>query len=385
MASSISTQLIEDLDIKPLSGKLVPLKTKGELEAETDLIDVHVVAVNPRRATDVVALIKETFPASRDLELAHLRGYTKFTLLPAQLRSRFEALIPDEREEVILSSLNAHVDGNEKRPPATPSPPVVLTSTIPRSTPISAAQAAGWSEHFWPCVYKNTNPYGPHPKILSQSTAIVDADAPRFLALAERAAQACHASNSGPSVGCVVVERRKDGIAEVVSVAGDARYGGVGSANSCAGNVMAHAVMRAMGMVARKRLRVDEDVQGAGEQSAEEQSAYMDLPLNELESKFFALDNIAPRGYLCLNLEIYLTHEPCVMCSMAILHGRFASCVFRRELPLTGALTTSKGKDSNSLGYGLFWHQELNWKFFAWKWLDSDVCGIEDDGSGVHA
>lgn len=360
----------------------------------------------------MVACIKETFTESKDLEFAHLRRYAKFNALPAILQSRFEELFPIEGEDggpnaassaakylyllavpsstpsdsllETLAELNSCADGSDNSVLATPPSPVLLTASIPRSSPISAAQAAGWSEQFWPCVYKNTNPYGPHPKILRDSTATVSASAPQFLALAERGARQCAATKSGLSVGCVVIERQKDGGAEVIAVAGDGRYCGTNSSDSSAENVMAHAAMRAIGMVARKRLRVDEDV-AVTAQEAEPPSSYVDLPLNELEKRFFALNNILPKGYLCLNLEIYLTHEPCVMCAMAILHSRFASCVFRRTLPRTGAMTIVETAESNSLGYGLSWHQELNWKFLAWRWQDEDTTDMEDDARVVHA
>lgn len=36
MANTESDQLLEELEITPLRGKLVALKTRGELDAETD-------------------------------------------------------------------------------------------------------------------------------------------------------------------------------------------------------------------------------------------------------------------------------------------------------------------------------------------------------------
>jgi tRNA-specific adenosine deaminase 3 len=122
---------------------------------------------------------------------------------------------------------------------------------------------------------------------------------------------------------------------------------------------MAHAVMRAIGMVARKRVR-DE---GASDNLTGGEVAY-DVPLTSVEQSFFSADNLPTAGYLCLDLDIYITHEPCVMCSMAILHSRFRRCVFGRPVKATGGLTTEHG-----LGYGIFWRPaELNWKFLAWQW-----------------
>jgi hypothetical protein len=66
---------------------------------------------------------------------------------------------------------------------------------------------------------------------------------------------------------------------------------------------------------------------------------YLNKPLTTFEAAAFARDVLAPRGYLCVGLELYVTHEPCLMCSMALLHSRFDRIVFARRMPRTGGLT----------------------------------------------
>jgi tRNA-specific adenosine deaminase 3 len=93
-----------------------------------------------------------------------------------------------------------------------------------------------------------------------------------------------------------------------------------------------------------------------------------------VEQEYYEKDNIASSGYLCVDLDIYLTHEPCVMCSMAILHSRFRRCIFSTRVPHTGGMT-SDGVDvtplSGGLKHGLFWRpSELNWKFLAWEFKE---------------
>jgi tRNA-specific adenosine deaminase 3 len=111
-------------------------------------------------------------------------------------------------------------------------------------------------------------------------------------------------------------------------------------------------------------------------------TSFLDEPMTFLEAHYFAPNTLMPRGYLCLNLEVYTTHEPCVMCSMALLHSRFSRVVFAKEMPLTGGLVVKRKNPTEfsetlvGAKYGLFWRTELNWKFLCWQYGG----GPEDDG-----
>ncbi|KAL9032878.1 MAG: hypothetical protein Q9214_007774 [Letrouitia sp. 1 TL-2023] len=147
-----------------------------------------------------------------------------------------------------------------------------------------------------------------------------------------------------------------------------------------------------------------EDGKVAEEEEEEEEGNYFaDRPLTALERHIYSFDDtMAPNGYLCLDLEIYITHEPCVMCSMAILHSRFGKVVFGVPMPWTGGMaaealrpdgsntgeideegTDGKGDEKGNSrevelpkkkrpSYGLFWRRELHWRLLAWRWLDDE-------------
>ena len=251
-------------------------------------------------------------------------------------------------------------------------PPRIFYVTVPSLAPISAEQASEWSDQYWPISYKNTNPYGPHPSLVQRNTDEIQPEAGSWLALARSAGKQISAQCVGEQLGVVVVDRTKS-VPEVIAVAGDCRWRspiGAVEKHTGTGNVMAHAVQRAIAMVAKKRLRI-----GGTDPAYLDRSLFCDSPLTEVEKEYYEKDNIASSGYLCVDLDIYLTNEPCVMCSMAILHSRFRRCIFAQRMPFTGGMTSDGSGGSSSTGSGLknglFWRpSELNWKFLAWEFVE---------------
>jgi hypothetical protein len=409
---------------------------------------------------------------------------------------------------------------------AFPEPPKVYTIPVPVCAPVSPAQATRLSSVYWPTLYKNANPYGAHPAEQARREGEIMAKdgVHRWLTLAERVAAQGMENRLGLGIGCVVVERSPEFGTRIVAVAADARWCGLLDSKGCSdvGNVMGHAVMRAIGMVAQKRRVIDgkengrfgkksqtaADIQPPDPPFSSESengvntllesgnapplqkplaplpppeevqrnldklaklpetmtirqelpfptrgpssiskvlpqyklpisntftAPFLDRPLIPLEATHFALPALLPRGYLCLNLELYTTHEPCVMCSMALLHSRFGRVIFGREMDKTGGLKAEKQVNKSSpkgqrvqdlfiseedkenptiaalrrakptkrpppinvalangsavnsplqsptingkperIGYGLFWRPQLNWKFLCWQWDKKD-------------
>lgn len=270
--------------------------------------------------------------------------------------------------------------------------------TAPLFAPTTQEQADKWSEQYWPTIYRKSNPFGPHPSIITRAQEEIQADdgVEKALELARKVAEeTSEEAKFGVPTGCVVVERA-NGQRNIIAAAGDARdHQSSQSSCSTSSNPMAHCVMRAIGMVARKRVRAagipkspstqdGHPLEMATQPSRRAVSANNDLsvseslldyPLTATEREHFEKDNLVPNGYLCVDLDVYITHEPCVMCSMAILHSRFGRCVFGKRMPATGALYAE-----NSLGYGLFWRPELNWKFLCWERTD----GAQDEDAKLE-
>ncbi|POS86483.1 hypothetical protein EPUL_001560 [Erysiphe pulchra] len=299
--------------------------------------------------------------------------------------------------------------------------PIIIPASVPMLAPTSSAQAKAWSESHWPTIYKKNNPFGPHPSIVSRAQMEILSEASKWMELAWFLAREAKETGRGEEFGVVVVKRSKGcSSGKVISVAGDARWVDWPSEHKIIkGNPAAHPVMRAIAMVAiatqysdlrRKKKEIsgaitlspssscccispnskatDEQQQASKDtenppknttplpsfsSSSSSSSIFHEQPLSTTEQKYsskallmnnFQDEEDDEKGYLCHGLEIYCTHEPCVMCSMAMVHSRFTRVVFEKRMYNTGGLTAD-----GLLGYGLFWRKELNWTMLAWQWL----------------
>lgn len=256
--------------------------------------------------------------------------------------------------------------------------PWLATIPVPTLAPTSQVQAAMWTEQFWPSVYRKNNPLGPHPSMVTRQTDDIKSDADIWMALAHKVAEEGKEAGYGEAMGACVVHRGPDGC-RIVALATDARWHKQPNTGST-GNPMAHCVMRAISMVAQKLVRAEDREDTGGPEPILEFEAFQDRPLLDAEDKVFQEDHPTPDGYLCHDLELYVTHEPCVMCSMAILHSRMGKVVLCERMTLTGGMTAEiRGHDQPHLadfggghGLGLFWRRELNWSLIAWEWESSE-------------
>ena len=135
---------------------------------------------------------------------------------------------------------------------------------------------------------------------------------------------------------------------------------------------------------------------------------------------------IRPRalgGYLCTDMDIYLTHEPCLSCCMGLLLSRCRAIIFPRNgRMVTGGVASEpvvsqqqqqqqeeegnedrnegageetqrdKSRDprNNRKYYGLHWRKELNWRALGFEFVADgylvEEMGIEgEDGVAFHA
>ncbi|KAE8416884.1 hypothetical protein BDV36DRAFT_258617 [Aspergillus pseudocaelatus] len=341
-----------------------------------------------------------------------------------------------------------------------------------------------WPVVFNPATPRAT--LAPPPQTLNRVLDSIKPKAGRYLALARKVANEAENSGLGRRVGAVVVDPELEaqigatnenvGIHwadAIVAVAGDVRYArpeagamseserqlgagpnpNVQKYNSdVEGGPELHALMRAADLVADGRRKQD------GNESNEK------IPLNRLEEFFLSQSDVSysklladpddsspvpgkyqktdtgaipkstdssrePRlrsraqgGYLCTDLDVYLTHEPCICCSMGLLLSRFRAVIFPRQgRMITGGLASepviapvpvSDLADENSettqdqnqhesedrkpiehaepqsgrLYYGLHWRKELNWRALGFEFVEEGVTEQSaEEGLAFHA
>lgn len=112
----------------------------------------------------------------------------------------------------------------------------------------------------------------------------------------------------------------------------------------------------------------------------------------------------AQGGYLCTDLDVYMSHEPCLCCSMGILLSRFRAVIFPRSgrmksgglasEPVGPAADEEAGHDGSVEAtdtederpyYGLHWRKELNWRALGFEFVE-ETDGVDGhEGVAFHA
>lgn len=337
-------------------------------------------------------ILKE-IPGQEEPRLQHVRRVATKDAYPEFLR---KWCLPSKDKQYIYLGVASMMPRDElitelsRAPVFSQSPAQVLVIRVPLYPPVSLEQAADWSERYWPTNYLCSNIFGPNPKALQKATSALEKNnsADKWMKLASDVATEAAPLEQGHPVGTVIIERSQTGAERVVAVAADARWG---SPHGCCGdNPVAHSVMRAINMVSRKN-RLQTGKLSALSSEEDERSEIIG-GMTPTERKYLsATDTLGQDGYLCLSLLVFTTHEPCVMCSMALVHSRVAGLVFAKSMDFTGGMMYERPSghgstndtvngitngdvddtvDSNhdTARYALFWREDLNWRFLAWQW-----------------
>ncbi|KAL8281831.1 hypothetical protein RB597_009513 [Gaeumannomyces tritici] len=444
-------QLVKDLLPDKIDhGVLIPLKTTLELRDAHSCGQALITRAPTKSASAVIGTLQHLLPAEVVNGLPHLRRCAKPCDLPSHLKAHLMNDSPQSRQMhtgkaawvYIMLGIESLFDMEElfdslSKIENLGGEPFVATIPVPLLPPTSQVQAALWCSQFWPTVYRKTNPLGPHPSLVARSTDDISVDAAVWMGLAHMVAAKARKAGLGLPIGACIIQRMDDGQTKLIALAADARFNRWGNAPagvdgdgccSTTGNPIGHAVLRAISMVAKKLVRAERrgsPVDGDSDDDAEtptvkpqaaaaaaaaaamaasemhripvEFDPFQDDPLLEEERLVFEADHPSPEGYLCHGLELYLTHEPCVMCAMSILHSRMGKVILAERMPLTGGICSedrtldpSRYPDMANFsdgghGLGLFWRRELNWSLLGWEWEPCDGLRPEQLPPTTHA
>ncbi|RSL50414.1 hypothetical protein BHE90_011532 [Fusarium euwallaceae] len=374
--------LIDDLKESHTNrGVLIPLKTTQEVRQDHTITHAFITRAPTKQANEVITALRNMRPDDSANPLPHLRRCAKPADLPAHLKTQFMNDTSVGRQIHTAKSTWIYIIVGEVKDFTREELSIVLSPIegmeqdlfiekipIPLLAPTSQVQAAMWSSQFWPTVYRKNNPLGPHPSMVARGTEEIKEDASVWMALAHRVALQAKEAGIGEAMGAVIVQRDA-GKVELVGLAGDARRHQECGLLDGTSNPMTHCVVRAISMVAQKLVRHERRAAGLPVQTPNlEYDAFQDGPLLEMEKQCFEQEHPNKDGYLCHGLELYVTHEPCVSCSMGILHSRMGKVVFATHMPRSGGLSSDDRPDGGGRGLGLFWRRELNWSLMAWEW-----------------
>jgi tRNA-specific adenosine deaminase 3 len=326
-------------------------------------------------------LIRQLIPKDGGYDLQHLRRFAKPDNIPSHIRDSYFALSsasPDTQVIFLIVAVASIIPKNvllealeKQRGDGEEDGGVVLVEgEVPFNAPTSEEQAKGWTRDYWPCVYKKSNPFGPHPSLVARAQGELEESVGKWMALAWAVGAKAKATGTGEGVGVVVVERSSQ-VERCLAVAGDARWHNWPRESGGKGNVTAHAALRAISMVT-SRLPSATPVTST--------DIFHTKPFLPLEQD--TEEAVNKDGYLCHELEIYCTHEPCVMCAMAIVHSRFGKIVFEKRIR-EGGITADGANANGGLGHGLWWRRELNWAMLGWEFNreggdDEEVKDVDD-------
>lgn len=179
---------------------------------------------------------------------------------------------------------------------------------VPRLAPATQAVLASWSQEYWPLVWKGA-PWIQHLKAIR-----LDVDT------AESHLAECVDNTTlmvDPRTNTVVARGRD------MTAAGP--------------SPLRHSVMECIAAVARQEV--------------------------ERRAARGASGKDAGSSYLCSGLDVYTTHQPCPMCTMALVHSRVG------QLFVADMLAEHGGE--GGLVLGVHQHHQLNWRFDAWERVEA--------------
>ncbi|KAI8359144.1 cytidine deaminase-like protein [Blakeslea trispora] len=256
-----------------------------EYERKLEPVEVYTAFVEPKQTNNILKFAQKKLPALEGLEhCKRIRRVPKsnnekeFEL--QVLLCLKEALPITELEELLIDFTDIRIEA----------------ISVSQHAPLNKEQYEAWHS-LWPLTYREDTRLD--PKFTQQDVQIIEAHMRQLL------------SNWNTTMSCRIVNPVNNQIiAEQIDSRGK--------------HPLHHAVMNCIDAVAKK------------ESEAHGGIGRMKRPASEMDED----NSSTEKGtYLCTGYDAYMSHEPCAMCSMALVHSRIGR-VFYSIPSRTGALGT---------------------------------------------
>jgi tRNA-specific adenosine deaminase 3 len=241
------------------------------------------------------------------------------------------------------------------------------TQTIAAAPPAVLQQIAAGNA-LWPL---NPHCYSKCAETQQEARAITDSERRSMLQCMRLALQDAERCNAlGPRkghccAGAVIVDPQQSGAvtvatgydAVVAQLQGQWQEGGLLTALQ---HPLMHPVVVCVGAVAAAQLAASPANTAAATEAAAEQADQSDTVDASTASSSSGSDS---RGqYLCTGYDVYLTHEPCCLCAMALVHSRARRVIYGAPSPDCGVLGSTAKLHTEGLNhaYRVFKHVLLH-------------------------
>lgn len=301
-----------DLDNATIGGVLKQIrKSNGftDLNHVPAMVSVWVCNISPKDTKRMLEFIEKQIKRVDASDFTHAKRFMKVTMnneviLRVLLCSVGVLKSKDEVLELLRMHLDADFNGDN-----------VNKHKIPDEKPMTKDQALSWSSMYWPLSWKG------NPNHQDLITANIDLDDEQKV-IAELLSDA----RKAPQLPIVtyIMEKLDSGKLRLLYHGQDIRHT----------YPLKHSIMNAI------------------EHCAERE--------REKRKEGVSLENL---GYLCHNLLVYTTHEPCTMCAMALVHSRIGK--------LTYIWPNTNG--AIELSHFIGDRRDLNWTFDIWRWVGPEA------------
>lgn len=299
----------QDIDFEDctIGGILKQIRQSNTRKVNPDapeLMDVWICTISPSYTKAILKFVENHIERTEQQNLFHLKRFRKTgtgadtcidVILCSQGYLEFDEL---------CSLLSVFCGSNLKSES-------IRSIRVPKVLPLTKEVAQKWSSTIWPMSWKGN----PNHQALLQS----DLDLDQERRLVKRLLDIMSESPKHAYATIVARKETTSDAIEVLHIAIDERDQ----------HPLNHSIMRAIEMVARQER------------------------LQKLA------DPSKPGGYLCHDLVVYTSYEPCAMCAMALVHSRIGR--------LTYIFKHNRGALESSLFIGD--RRDLNWTFDIWRWV----------------